>query len=354
MAELVFTGVQPVKKGTGGDGKWFVIADSGNFSIDQDITANIWVVGGGCNGEKGEWLEDIGTALGAKGGDGGFVSYYTDIKISKDVNCYSDIALANDQSGTSLNVSGNTYYCNATGYTSTVGGSGSSITKGTTSNEYTINYQPGNGVTGVSTPYGYVGSSGGGGMACDGHNHRTKNGTGGSGAGNGGAHREEGSNAKNYGCGGGGGDGCGAIAKGNAGGAGMQGCIIVQYKIDENYIDPVDNPPPPTVEPPEPPVEFVPTPEEEKKFVIIRNYRRIITKHDIETNNAALSSSSCCCCTTDSGCGCNGGSSQTQNSGDSELSNLGSVRTDGLAEKTQALETENLALLKRIRELENK
>ncbi len=354
MAELVFTGVQPVKKGTSRDSKWFVIADSGTFSIDRDITADIWLVGGGCAGGTGEWKAAQYTALGAVGGDGGYVKKYSGVSIKRDVDNIAVVAPADDTDGTSLSVGGELFSCGDAGYSAAVGGGGSSLTGDGNGKDYTINYQPGDGTSGITTPYGTVGSSGGGGMACDGHVHRTRTGKGGTGAGNGGTHQEKGSNAVNYGCGGGGGDGCGAAKMGNVGGVGMQGCIIIQYKIDEDYLDPVDNPTPPDVEPPEPPVEFVPTPEKEKKFVIIRNYRRIITKHDTETNNAALSSSSCCCCTTGSGCGCNDGSSQTLNSGKTEFSNLGSVGTDEFAEKTRALDAENLALLKRIREIGNR
>lgn len=358
-ANLVFTGVQPVKKGTNKDGKWFVIADSGTFSINWDITADIWLVGGGCAGGTGEWKAAQYTALGAAGGDGGYVKKYSGVSIKRDVDNIAVVAPADDTDGTSLSVGGELFSCCDAGYFAAVGGGGSSLTGNANDKDYTINYQPGDGTSGITTPYGTVGSSGGGGMACDGHVHRTRNGKGGSGAGNGGAHQEKGSNAVNYGCGGGGGDGCGAAKMGNVGGVGMQGCIIIQYKIDENYTDPVDNPTPPDVEPPEPPVEFVPTPEEEKKFVIIRNYRRIITKHDTETNNAALSSSSCCCCTTDNAeCGCDNSSSNNSYSGENlgTVSNANHMSTDKdeLALKIQNLEAENLDLLRQIKELEDK
>lgn len=173
---------------------------------------------------------------------------------------------------------------------------------------------------------------------------------------------------KNTGRAKGGGDGCGAAKMGNVGGVGMQGCIIIQYKIDEDYLDPVDNPPPPDVEPPEPPVEFVPAPEKEKKFVIIRNFRRVITKRDAETNNAALSSSSCCCCTTDNAeCGCDNSSSSNSYSGENSgtvsnanymgnmnIKNIMSTDKNELTLKIQNLETENLDLLRQIKELEDK
>lgn len=354
MEELVFTGVQPAKKGASGDTRWFVIADSGTFSIDRDITADIWLVGGGCAGGTGEWKAAQYTALGASGGDGGYVKKYSGISIKSDENNIAVVAPADDTDGTSLSVRGEFFSCGDAGYFAAVGGGGSSLTGDGNGKDYTINYQPGDGTSGITTPYGTVGSSGGGGMACDGHVHRTRNGKGGTGAGNGGAHQEKGSNAVNYGCGGGGGDGCGAAKMGNVGGVGMQGCIIIQYKIDEDYLDPVDNPPPPDVEPPEPPVEFVPAPEKEKKFVIIRNFRRVITKRDAETNNAALSSSSCCCTTGGNNCGGSSGNSFSGEDTVSSAAHTGAANSGDTGIKIQELEAENLALMKQIGELERK
>lgn len=368
MEELVFTGIQPVKKGGNGNRRWFVIADSGTFSIDKNITADIWLVGGGCNGGDGEWIESEYTALGAIGGDGGYVSTYTGINLKADEDNISIIAFANDKSGTSLTALGNTYVCDELGHTQTKGGQGSSLTGDGTGKRYTINQKPGDGISGVSTPYGYVGSSGGGGMACDGHNNRTDNGKGGTGAGNGGAHRQEGADAQNYGCGGGGGDGCGAVKKGNVGGNGVQGCIIVQYTIDdEEYIDPVDNPSPPPRDLPEPPEEYIPEPDDKEPFIIIRNYRRITTVRHKQINNAAASSSSCCCCTTDNDdCGCDSSLSSNsylgENSGTVSNANYidslniksNNLNADELALKIHNLEIENLALLKQISEFESK
>lgn len=354
MDELVFTGIQPVKKGGTGDKRWFVIDDSGTFSINRSITADIWLVGGGCDGDDGEWITTTYTALGATGGAGGYVSLYKDIELNANESFDSVIALANDKSGTQLIVSGSTYMCDNSGCTATVGGKGSSITGDGTGQHYTINYKPENGETGASTPYGAVGSSGGGGMACDGHDHRTGNGKGGTGAGNGGTHRQEGSDATNYGCGGGGGDGCGAVAKGNVGGKGMQGCIIVQYTIEDDYIDPVVNPSPPPQEPPIPPEEYVPPVEEKKKYIIIRNFRRVTTVKQKEINNATVSSSSCCCCTTNGGdCDCNKSTDGSSNANYTDSVNIKGMSADELSAQIQSMETENLIMLKRIQELRN-
>lgn len=366
MEDLIFTGVQPVKKGGTGNRRWFVIANSGAFSINQNITADIWVVGGGCDGGMGKWLASSYTALGAKGGDGGYVSTYTGIGLKKDEEFYSDIALVNDKSGTTFKASGNIYRCDNDGHTATVGGGGSSLTGDSKGKTYTINYQPGNGVTGVSTPCGVVGSSGGGGMACDGHNHRTRNGKGGTNAGNGAAHQQEGSNAaeNGYGCGGGGGDGCGmpGYTKGSPGGTGRQGCIVIQYTVDDaEYIDPVENPPLPQRPPVEPPVEYVPETEEEKKYVIIRHFRRTTTVHNTEVNNAAASSNSCCT-TNSSGCECGGSSGNNSypdgvknaNNTDSIKIGISSMSAAELMSRIQEIETENLALMNQIKELESK
>lgn len=232
--EVAVTGITPAKSGTDRKyGKWFLIDQSGTFSVDDDITATVWLVGGGCDGEGGVWSSDTFTALGGKGGDGGYVRKVSDVRIIKNSNCYTVIADVGDVSGTTLEVSGNLLRCDQSGYTSTIGGSSSSITGNSTGSSFSNKVEPGNGQTGVTTPYQVVGSSGGGAMACDGHDHRTKQGSGGTGAGKGGGHREEGNNATNYGCGGGGGDGCGAVAKGNDGGKGKKGCIIIAYKVTD-------------------------------------------------------------------------------------------------------------------------
>ncbi|MCM1277235.1 MAG: hypothetical protein NC299_18070, partial [Lachnospiraceae bacterium] len=158
MEELIFTGVQPVKKGGSGSERWFVIADSGTFSINQSITAEIWLVGGGCDGETGNWDGAAFTATGAKGGDGGYVFYSSGIKIGKDAACNAVIAEKNVKDGTAFSSSGVSLRCDMQGHTATVGGSGGRIVGGglkckiasASKHEKT---EPCNGQNGVQTPY---------------------------------------------------------------------------------------------------------------------------------------------------------------------------------------------------------
>lgn len=229
--QVTVSGITPVASDEG----WFAIDKSGTFSIDRNINATVYLVGGGCYGEAGTWNEGTQTATGGKGGDGGYVYAVSNVKIMKNIACDTIIAEAGDKSGTMLEIGDVLLSCDQSGYTSTTGGSGSKIT-GTLENGqygYTDKKEPEDGTLGVPTPYQVVGSSGGGAMSCTGHNLRTGQGNGGTGAGKGGGHQEKGNNATNHGCGGGGGDGCGAVAKGNDGGEGMKGCIIVVYTIEE-------------------------------------------------------------------------------------------------------------------------
>lgn len=262
------SGITPVASGE----NWFAIDETGIFSLDKSITATIWLVGGGCNGEGGSWTEETFTALGGKGGDGGYVYKVDNVKIEKNTECNAVIAEVSDKSGTTLEIAGTLLRCNQVGYSSTIGGSGSSITGNSVGDAYSNKVEPTNGQTGVTTPYQVVGSSGGGAMACDGHDHRTGQGSGGTGAGKGGGHREEGNNAINHGCGGGGGDGCGAVQTGHEGGKGMKGCIIVSY----------------TVEPP--------------TFIVQRHYKRVCNTHKTCNTDYYSNSSSKICC-GNSGCG---------------------------------------------------
>ena len=273
--QVTVSGIKPVASGDG----WFAIDEPGVFSIDRDITATVWLVGGGCDGEKGDWTEETFTALGGMGGDGGYVYTTSDVKISKDVDCVVEIGLAGDKSGTTLEIGGTLFRCDQSGHTSTVGGHGSSITGNAAGTSFSNKNDPGNGQTGVATPYLVLGSSGGGAMACDGHAHRTMQGNGGTGAGKGGGHREEGTNAVYHGCGGGGGDGCGAVGvkKGNDGGNGMKGCIVVQYTVEGD---------PPTI-------------------VVQKHYKRVCnTRKTCNTDYYSNSSHTSCC-----GCG-NGNSNK--------------------------------------------
>lgn len=88
----------------------------------------------------------------------------------------------------------------------------------------------GNGANGIETPFGYVGSSGGGGSAYY-NGSETNRGRGGVSAGNGGkivdGKSAKGENAEGYGCGGGGGSA--SPAGWCKGGKGRQGCVIITW-----------------------------------------------------------------------------------------------------------------------------
>lgn len=245
--DIKVTGIQPSEKGGDDESRWFVINQSGTFSVDRDITANVWVVGGGCDGTSGEWngnevdnnfnpIINTGTGISyaGSGGDSGYVLSMTNIKILKDTDMISQIAQANDKTGTTLTISGTEYKC-ADGIGSSEGGTGGYLPLPPTDVKYadqSAAVLSKAGITGIKTPYGYVGSSGGGGTVCNGTSTADNGVDGGIGAGNGQSHRSPGTNATNYGCGGGGGAICGKVAQGYSGGRGKQGCIIIEYPID--------------------------------------------------------------------------------------------------------------------------
>lgn len=182
-------------------GFWFVIDESGVFTLDHDVIAEFWVVGGGCDGEDGIWNGNElieGTAGNIKLNSGKGTSY------------------------------------------SGKGGDGGSIPLPLMGKHYAFQSAailPKRGTNGMNTPYGYVGSSGGGGAVCNGQANAENGVKGGIGAGNGNKHWDSGSNAQNYGCGGGGGATCGYVAKGQPGGRGKKGCVIVAYRAKQNYCD---------------------------------------------------------------------------------------------------------------------
>lgn len=331
--EVNVSGITPVASGN----DWFAIDETGTFSIDRSINATVWLVGGGCDGEAGTWTEETQVATGGKGGDGGYVYMALNVKIPKNFGCNTVIAEVGDRSGTALEIGGLMLRCNQSGFTSAVGGNGSTIT-GTIENgkySYENKIEPTNGVSGISTPYQVIGSSGGGAMSCTGHDWRTGQGDGGTGAGRGGGHREEGNNATNHGCGGGGGDGCGAdnIKIGHDGGKGMKGCIIVAYTIEEE---------PPTL-------------------IVQKHYKRVCNTHKTCNTDYYSSSSRHICCGSDNGsCGCGSGSGSNSNGvsnmnyTDSININSPKMNADALAAEIQNIETENLVLTRKINELENK
>lgn len=384
MSQIVFTGLQPTLKGQSNGKQWFLFARSGVFDININTKANIWIVGGGCDGTGGVWngneIEQVGqpikgtgtgTSYAGDGGDGGYVLSVTNVLLPKKVNLITEIADDNDKTGTTFDINNTIYKCSSGSYLE--GGIGGNLiydaskedSYGFIDQKYAELSTAGK--TGVLTPYGYVGSSGGGGAVCNGRVDASNGVTGGEGAGSGTNHRASGTSATNYGCGGGGGAFCGNVAQGYGGGKGKQGCVIIEILDEkEDYIDPVKNPPKPNREPAPDPEEYVPPIEKDKKFVIIRNFRRTTTVKQSEENKAAASSSSSCCCGTDnSGCDCNNHLGENSYSGEnfgtvSNVNYTGNINiksitnTDELALQIQNLETENLALLKQIKELESK
>lgn len=252
--KITVSGVSVAAKGD----DWFCVDETGAFVLDKTIIANIWLVGGGCDGGDGKWISyspvmgwdglwhikpdtGSGTSYAGNGGDGGYVHVVSNIKISRNTDCNITVAEANDTKGTTITIEDTKYSCDDAPYIARKGGKGGGVR-----NDGLI-IQPTNGEGGMITPYQAVGSSGGGGLSCNGFNNTPDDGNvsveslGGEGAGNGGSHREDGLSAVNYGCGGGGGCVCGnhaAVPHDNAwaGGKGKKGCIIVQYKIYEKTL----------------------------------------------------------------------------------------------------------------------
>lgn len=119
-------GLQPVQTGgkwERGD-SWFLFDESGTFSIDKDIRTRIYLVGGGEKGEQGSVNAPSYLAKGGKGGDGGYVSPELKITIPRNTDCVVNVAATNDQSGTSLSISGNVFKCDIEGSIKRKGGYG--------------------------------------------------------------------------------------------------------------------------------------------------------------------------------------------------------------------------------------
>lgn len=229
--------------------------EEGDFTLDVPDNSHIrmYLVGGGSDGAA--WSSnpidgwDITHADGYRGGGGGYV-LEKEIVVDGQTTVHAKIADRNSDSGTSITVSGNSYNCNDDGSTKTAD----------TRNATAISYGGGastyknadNGVNGIKTPFGYVGSSGSGGDAYNSYRH-TYRGTPGRGAGIGGSIDVDtetvtnGADATGYGCGGGG----GAAATFRFGfndptcdkesnpGKGAPGCIILKI---ESYDAPCPDP----------------------------------------------------------------------------------------------------------------
>lgn len=196
---------------------YILIDTSGTFTIDipDNLSVTVYLVGGGCNGgngSEGYYDEDYGNTDGSPG-QGGYGGKYVAKSLLKtgSISCTSTIGTRSRR------------YSSPTVTSLTVGSTTYSTSSGAQSTG-----------TGLSTPYGYVGSRGGNGgdVECSG----SYGGVGAGKGGDGGTYDRydvggyPGTTATNYGCGGGGG-GAGAASgdyygSGGSGGAGKQGCVI--------------------------------------------------------------------------------------------------------------------------------
>lgn len=237
-------------------GNWLLIdrdslgGGSGEFDLTVPEGAHIkmYLVGGGKDGEKwfaqtnagNTYTYDKNASACKPGGEGGYV-LVKQLSGGGKVHCKANIAAANDVDGTDIVIDGCPYKCSDGGSTKTPASQSAAAAKNMDGN---TRYDPAeDGKSGIETPYGYVGSSGGGGGA-DNCYYIMGYGNGGIGAGNGGSAKNSpptnGSDAVNYGCGGGGGaikeyswDIEGDVDRSEPG-KGMPGCIIFEISsIDD-------------------------------------------------------------------------------------------------------------------------
>lgn len=223
----------------------FVLDKTGKFSIDESVWADIYLVGGGCDGSDGYYEPRKKVVHGGVGGDGGYVCQIGKIALFKNIDYFIQVAAVNDKTGTNITINGKKYSCAGNKRTIRKGGLGSMINSG----KAVVNSR--DGAIGMLTPIGYVGSSGGGGCAGF-KDFAASFGKGGYGAGNGrgycppnvsdevrGNIQNE-IDAKNYGCGGGGNPYFFGCKKEDVGlkSKGMGGCVIVLCTpYDENFPD---------------------------------------------------------------------------------------------------------------------
>ena len=242
-------------------GNWVLIdrdsiknTSSFKLNVPDGAKVNMYLVGGGSDGTKfthsSSAAEDYGWdnngTIVEKGYGGGCV-LVKELDLSGEITCNAVIADVNDKSGTKIIMNSATYKCNDAGYIQRKEGSYAFARHPRNGNDL---YKPATaGQNGIETPYGYVGSSGGGGGVDNKKAEAYQNGCwngayGGKGAGNGGYVTTTGTvgggNATNYGCGG----GCaslkeldyynGGVTSMSSAGKGMPGCIIfelVQYDV---------------------------------------------------------------------------------------------------------------------------
>lgn len=203
---------------------WLLFDTTGEYTLnfDVDVKMTAYIIGGGSDGKDGLYYNK--TAYGGDGGMGGYVNTVTDIEVpAGECELIVNIGGRGEYGLTSVIIGGNEYCCNGSGRSVTEHGNQGVCGK-------VIFRNPGNGANGIETPFGWVGSSGGGGAAYfDGD--VTSRGRGGLGAGNGGkivdGKSAKGDNAEGYGCGGGG--GAAATTSWCKGGKGKRGCVIITW-----------------------------------------------------------------------------------------------------------------------------
>lgn len=215
------SGIEPVIVGK----NFLVLDQSGTFSLNapEVDSLKVYLVGGGFNGSAGGSSTDSDDCTyyyGGSGGNGGYVYSFT----------VSDILSTYEFTGAVGQVGGNTTLVCTDISLNQTSKSGTRQTGGGGAEESSADYNASearSGTNGILTPYGYVGSSGGGGGICTSGTYSGA--SGGIGAGDGGSSGD-GYPATNYGCGGGGAK-CASSSdeKNNKGGAGMQGCIIIEW-----------------------------------------------------------------------------------------------------------------------------
>lgn len=237
---ITIEGITPAKI----QDNWFLVDESEKFTLEtlHDLVLKVYLVGGGEDGA--EWFYvDSGNNWGkydTKPKSRGGCICIKEIPISGKVSCQTIIAERNNLNGTSLKIGNDIYKCNDEGYVQRKATANGVAGK---TGEETHNGE--NGANGVLTPYGYVGSSGGGGAAYSYYNSQyitVYAGKGGSGAGDGGEVKQSGADAVNYGCGGGSAGFFGFSALGEEvvethAGKGMKGCVIFEIVQSENCGD---------------------------------------------------------------------------------------------------------------------
>ena len=227
---------------------WFLIDEDCEFTLETlpYANVNIYLVGGGRDGA--EWAQDFsepgrevfGIDLGGRGG----CVLKKQIYITGNVECQAFVAKANNPTGTSVKIGNDLYKCTDRGYIHR-----KATASGNTKLDEGGNFNAESGANGVATPYGYVGSSGGGGGTYSIQNYQyieVGAGKGGAGAGDGGSVKKNGTDATNYGCGGGAAGFRGFPSDGNVvethAGRGMGGCIIFEI-LDSGTCDGSPNKP---------------------------------------------------------------------------------------------------------------